>query len=44
MDYSTFENLFVSVMTPMSVGFFLLWIGILVTEATRIFINETFGK
>ena len=45
MDYyTTFENLFIAIMTPLSVGFTMLMIGVIVTETARIFINETFGK
>lgn len=40
MDYTTFENLFIAIMTPLSVGFTVLMISVLVYEYIRILITE----
>jgi hypothetical protein len=44
MDYTTFENLFIAIMTPMSVGFFLLMVGVIVGEYFRILVTELLNK
>ena len=41
MDYyTTFENLFIAIMTPLSVGFTMLMIGVIVYEYFRILFSE----
>ena len=42
MDYTTFENLFMAIMHPLSIGFTLTMIGVLVYEYIRVFITELF--
>jgi hypothetical protein len=44
MDYTTFENLFISIMTPMSVGFTLLMVGVILGEYFRILVTELLNK
>ena len=40
MDYTTFENLFIAIMTPLSVGFFLLMVGVFYYEFFRLLILD----
>ena len=42
MDYETFEFLFIAIMTPLSIGFTVLMISVLVYEYIRTFISELF--
>ena len=42
MDYTTFENLFIAIMTPLSVGFTVLMVSVLIYEYIRILITELF--
>mgnify|MGYP003125019235 CR=1 FL=1 len=42
MDYTTLENLFIAIMTPLSIGFTLTMLGVLVYEYFRILITELF--
>ena len=44
MDYTTLENAFISIMTPMSIGFTLLMFSVLVYEYFRILISELLNK
>jgi hypothetical protein len=42
MDYTTFENLFIAVMTPLSIGFTSLMIGVITYECLKQLFTELF--